>query len=299
MEAVADDHGAAGPVDAAVSGGRHDPAGTTRRSVVEQREAGAVLQPRRIVAERDERQRDSRPGAGRSTRCHRTERVVARRGGPSATRDRRHPSRSCACRPMPGTPRLSAGLAAVKHVCPAACAGDAVPATATTSATTKVVLTKRLISDEPTVRVSARTQRSARCSFSETQSGGPAASNCSNPASSRIVHAELLGLGELRARALADHDVARLLRHAAGDLAAARLDLGRGFVARAPFERAGEHEREPGERRRRPARPPAPARLRSSRPRRASRSTSTRGCDRSRTSVRCSARSSGRRRRSR
>src|SRR5262249_29387132 len=60
---------------------------------------------------------------------------------------------------------------------------------------------------------------------------------------------ELLGLGQLRARALAGDDIARLLRDAAGDLAAPRRDLRGRFVARAVFERAGEHERLAGERR--------------------------------------------------
>src|SRR6187549_904451 len=43
--------------------------------------------------------------------------------------------------------------------------------------------------------------------------------------------AELLRLGQLRAGALTDHDVAGLLRHAAGDLAAARLELRLGLLA--------------------------------------------------------------------
>ena len=75
------------------------------------------------------------------------------------------------------------------------------------------------------------------------------------PASSRIVTPSSSAFVELRARALPDHDVARLLRHAAGHLAAARGDLGRGFVARAALERTGEHERQSRERRRRSARP--------------------------------------------
>src|SRR5205085_9873668 len=40
---------------------------------------------------------------------------------------------------------------------------------------------------------------------------------------------ELLGLRQLRSRARAHHDVARLLRHAVRDLAAARLQLGLGL----------------------------------------------------------------------
>src|SRR5215467_6439201 len=44
-------------------------------------------------------------------------------------------------------------------------------------------------------------------------------------------HAELLRLGELRTGILAHDDVARLLRHAAGHLAAARLDLGLRLLA--------------------------------------------------------------------
>src|SRR6185312_3358081 len=49
-------------------------------------------------------------------------------------------------------------------------------------------------------------------------------------------------------RTLTDHHVARLLRHAAGDLAAARLDVVGCLLARVPLHRAGEHEREAGER---------------------------------------------------
>src|SRR5262245_34070599 len=60
--------------------------------------------------------------------------------------------------------------------------------------------------------------------------------------------AELLGLGQLGSRTLARDDVARLLRHAAGHLSAARRDLAGRFVARALRERAREHERETGER---------------------------------------------------
>src|SRR6185369_7912201 len=61
-------------------------------------------------------------------------------------------------------------------------------------------------------------------------------------------HAELLGLRELRAGAVAEHDVARLLRDAPRDLSAARDDRGRGFVTRVTFERSGEHERHARER---------------------------------------------------
>src|SRR5215207_5583729 len=60
--------------------------------------------------------------------------------------------------------------------------------------------------------------------------------------------AELLRLRQLRAGALADHDVAGLLRHAAGDLAAARLELGLRLFARHRRQRAGEHEGHPLER---------------------------------------------------
>src|SRR5205807_2068291 len=61
-------------------------------------------------------------------------------------------------------------------------------------------------------------------------------------------HPELLGLGELRARILAHDDVAGLLRHAACDLAAARLDLGLRILAGELVEAAREHEGQAGER---------------------------------------------------
>src|SRR3954454_3881486 len=61
--------------------------------------------------------------------------------------------------------------------------------------------------------------------------------------------AELLRLRQLRTRALADDDVARLLRHAAGDLAAARLELGLRLLARHRRQRAREHEGHARERR--------------------------------------------------
>src|SRR5207244_7284459 len=61
--------------------------------------------------------------------------------------------------------------------------------------------------------------------------------------------AELLGLAELRPRALTDDDVAGLLRNARRHFAAARTDLVRRFVARALLQRAGEDERQPRERR--------------------------------------------------
>ena len=77
---------------------------------------------------------------------------------------------------------------------------------------------------------------------------GPFSSSASNAASSRIVTPSCSALASFEPGLSPDHDVARLLRHAAGDLAAARRDLGRGFVARAALERAGEHERQPGER---------------------------------------------------
>src|SRR4029434_5806136 len=61
-------------------------------------------------------------------------------------------------------------------------------------------------------------------------------------------HAELLGLRQLRARILAHDDVARLLGHAARDLAAPRLDLGLRLLPAELLEPASEHEREAGER---------------------------------------------------
>src|SRR5262249_32336249 len=75
---------------------------------------------------------------------------------------------------------------------------------------------------------------------------------CKEPVETGFVEngdAELLGLRELRARALAYDDVARLLRHAADDLAAARFDLARRFVACAALERAGEDEGQADQRR--------------------------------------------------
>src|SRR5207244_5016035 len=62
------------------------------------------------------------------------------------------------------------------------------------------------------------------------------------------LHPDLLGLCELRARILSHDDIARLLGHAARDLAAARLDLGLRLLAGEPLEAPREHEREAGER---------------------------------------------------
>src|SRR6476661_3558343 len=59
--------------------------------------------------------------------------------------------------------------------------------------------------------------------------------------------AELLGLRQLGSRVLPHDHVARLLRHAAGDLAAACRDRRLGVLARQLLETTGEHEREPGE----------------------------------------------------
>ena len=60
-------------------------------------------------------------------------------------------------------------------------------------------------------------------------------------------HAELLRLGELRARTLPHHDVTGLLRDAARDLAPAPLELGLRLLPRHGGKRSREHEREPGE----------------------------------------------------
>src|SRR5688572_9202034 len=54
--------------------------------------------------------------------------------------------------------------------------------------------------------------------------------------------AQALGLGQLRPRALPDHDVTRLLGNTARDLAPARFDLGCRFIARTRFKRAREDE---------------------------------------------------------
>ena len=101
------------------------------------------------------------------------------------------------------------------------------------------------------------------------------------PSSSRIVTPSVLGLGELRARARARHHVARLLRDAAGDLAAARLDRGLRVVAGEVGEGAGEHEGEPGQRGLALAAPPPSRDPGSSPPRRAA-SRPARGCARRR-----------------
>src|SRR3954453_4186434 len=61
-------------------------------------------------------------------------------------------------------------------------------------------------------------------------------------------HAELLGLRELRAGILAHDDVARLLRHAAGDLGAPGHDLRLGLLTREPLHATREHERHSSQR---------------------------------------------------
>src|SRR5262249_7254378 len=60
-------------------------------------------------------------------------------------------------------------------------------------------------------------------------------------------HAELVGAVELAARLVAGDEVARLLRDAAGNLAAVLFDQFLGIVARHLRQGSGENEREPGE----------------------------------------------------
>ena len=84
-----------------------------------------------------------------------------------------------------------------------------------------------------TVEAAKAQARSSAATPGRSTSADRSSSSASNAGLVEDRDAELLGLGELRSRALADHDVARLLRHARRDLAAARGDLGRGFVARA------------------------------------------------------------------
>src|SRR5437899_2170426 len=60
-------------------------------------------------------------------------------------------------------------------------------------------------------------------------------------------YAKLLRLRELASRFLAGHDVIGLLRYAAGDFAAFRLDHRLGIVARELRQRSRQHERKPCE----------------------------------------------------
>src|SRR5262249_1785249 len=158
-------------------------------------------------------------GRGRRTRARRRGRVACRTGGHPTGRRRAGPR-------TPRTPETSAATPAWDR--------PGTPGSATSSP-------RRTHGSCPARRPGRTARRSGR-----PRSCSPSVGSLLQELSERRLvedrRTELLRLRELRTGILAHDHVARLLRHAARDLAAPRFDRGLGFLTGERLEPAGEHE---------------------------------------------------------